>query len=296
MNSLSDRHIDIPMNMQRQMGVAMRQTRIMNGLRGLVLPLFLLLWAALPLAPLALSGCAGADNAGPVPVAQGLSGPCALAVDGQGRLYVAEAGTGRVLLVDRGGQHAVLAEGIEGLSGLVCGHDGAVHAVSRSTGEVLCLGADGRREVVASGLAEPSAAFCERGGALLILESGLHRMLRLEDGKLDVVADWNREPASSALAHDSAATGALPPADILGAAALASAGRIGPAMALSPAGRVYASAAGGDVILNLGRGGSRRIPMQGISGVTGLACDRDGGLFVCTRQGTIWRLSPYWDS
>jgi len=246
---------------------------------------------------LATAGCGRMDGAGAVPVAGGFSALSALALDQWGHLYVAEAGTGRVLMLDRDGSRTVLCEGIDAPAGLACDGQGRVHVLCRARGEVLRLAPTGEREVVLSGLSGPCGLFSGRDGALLVLDGGRSRLLGIEaDGQVRVLADWSvpATPLRGRAPYDAVLNDPMPSANILGVAALLAAGRVGPALAVGPGDAVYASAAGGDQIVRFGHGGRRRVDLRGLSRVTGMACDRDGGIFICTGQGAVWRLPAPW--
>jgi len=244
---------------------------------------------------LAVLGCTETRAEGPVLVAEGFESPCGLGFDGRGRLYVAEAGTGRVLVLGQGGEHAVLASDIEQLAGLAVDRDNRVHVVSRSRGEVLRIGPRGERMVVAAGLREPQGLLAERFGGLLIFEGARGRVLRLgRDGRLRVVVERQGNPGGAVRAVSGRATAcvarAIPVREVASASA-SGPGMPGLTLAVAPSGTEYIMDRENQGICT--RLGSRlgRISIPDGQDVTGLGCDRDGALFFCTRQGRIYRVS-----
>lgn len=263
--------------------------------RGLVVGLLAVAWA------LGLLGCGQTGAEGPVPpagepvlVAEGLASPCGLGFDGRGRLYVAEAGTGRVLVLGQGGERTVLVDGIEELTGLAVDRDNRVLALSRSRGEVLRIDPRGGWTVLVSGLHQPQGLLAERFGGLLVFEGPHGRVLHLgRDGALRVVADRGvRSEATVCEDPDRVASRAgqsFSRPDIA-AASLSGSGIPGLTLAASPLGVMYVVNPAEHSIW-VGLGGRRRgIALPQGQEVTGLGCDRDGALFFCTRQGRVYRV------
>lgn len=122
----------------------------------------------------------------------GLAQPRALAMPDSGRIVVAEAGEGgRLLLLDAADPAArqLLATDIGIVGGLaVMGGDFVLTQVDR--GEVVLITHDGNRHIIASGLSRPEGIATLSDGSLIVLEAGLHRMLRIDpvDGDIQVIA------------------------------------------------------------------------------------------------------------
>ncbi|BBD08557.1 hypothetical protein [Desulfovibrio ferrophilus] len=237
-----------------------------------------------------VSGCGGNDFEAPRLMTEGLANPCGLAFDGRGRLYVAEAGKGRVLALGHGDERVTVADNIEQLAGVEIDRDNKVLVISRSRGEVLSIGPRGEQTVLVSGLNEPQGLLAERFGGLLIFEGGRGRVLRLgRDGTLrEAVSPQEQVGAVSPAAWDAADSCAdvLHPGIRFGTSMA-----VDPVlMAVAPSGAVYVADQQTKVIRSVTGSGYRRFLVPDGQDVTGMACDRDGNLFYCTMQGRIYWL------
>jgi len=120
-----------------------------------------------------------------------LDRPVAVAFGAQGRLYVAEAGAGRVRAFDRSGvEEAVFRGGLERPAGLAPAPDGLLWVSDASRDQLVAFAADGRvvRTLGARGrgpgeLREPGGVALA-GNALAVADTGNRRVtvFRLDDG------------------------------------------------------------------------------------------------------------------
>jgi sugar lactone lactonase YvrE len=142
----------------------------------------------------------------------------------QGDLVVAELATGRVVRVDAGtGERTTLAQGLFVPAGLAASDDdlwvgdwasGVVWQIVAG-GEVLASPAP-----VASGLARPEGLALDRDGSLLVVESGLGRVTRL-----DPITGATR-PVASGLGLGAPAVPGTPPTWIFNSVAVGATGEI----------------------------------------------------------------------
>ena len=127
------------------------------------------------LATLAGTGSPGSAGDGGPAVSATLNGPTALALDGQGRLYVADTGNHRIRRIGADGAISTFAgSGEEGFAG-----DGGKAASARLSG--------------------PLGVWADGAGVVFVSDSGNHRIRRVEsDGKIETVAGTG-EPGSDSL-------------------------------------------------------------------------------------------------
>lgn len=112
-------------------------------------------------------------------VLEGFGRPEALALDGHGVLYVADADSGGVVCVFADGQRTCLAGDGPAPAALVVDRLGRVYAADHARGEVVCLESGGGRRVVARGLAGPAALALDRDGGLFVACRGDGTVRRL---------------------------------------------------------------------------------------------------------------------
>ena len=147
------------------------------------------------------------------------------AIDFQGDLIVAELGTGQVsrASMDDSSQREVLLSGAAVPSGLAASNDD-LWAADWATGMIWQIVRDGQTLSdpipIASGLAQPEGMTLDRDGALLVVESGAGRLIRIDP-----------ESGTSRTIADGLATGAegipgLPPTWFFSGVAVDSAGTI----------------------------------------------------------------------
>ncbi|MFF5859000.1 serine/threonine protein kinase [Streptomyces sp. NPDC012751] len=173
----------------------------------------------------------GSGDGGPATRAR-LAAPCALAVDGSGRLYVGEAGTRRVRGIGTDGvistvvapsgrpSGAGAADAGDAFlpAGLAVDGAGRLH-IADPVGRRVLLLAEGTLRVlagppgesdgaVAVGWSAPCAVAVDTHGAVYVADLNGHRVWRLADGRADVVAGAEptadeavRPTAGSALAY-----------------------------------------------------------------------------------------------
>jgi len=120
-----------------------------------------------------LGACSGGDLKalplnGRTGVLEGFGSPVAVALDGHGVLYVAEAASGQVVCVFADGQRIPQHVGLPQASGLVVDRLGRVYLSDEASGQVLRLELDGTRNVLASGLAGPAGLVLDRDGGLYV--------------------------------------------------------------------------------------------------------------------------------
>jgi glucose/arabinose dehydrogenase len=119
------------------------------------------------------------EGAEPAVLVDGLSSPKGLCNLPDGRIGIAESGTGRILAHGPAGLE-VLAENLRGIDQLACGADGSLWAVisQNRSGELVRI-KDGRRQVIARHLRQPQGIALAPDGGLYLAETGADRLLHL---------------------------------------------------------------------------------------------------------------------
>src|SRR5690606_13664179 len=134
--------------------------------------------------------------------------PTAIAVAGDGRLWIADTGNRALRWIDADGTvHTWRATGWDAPEpvrplALAASHDGALYVVELSPGRVLQVSADGRSRVLAGGgagpwFARPSALWLEADGSLLLADAAGHRLHRIAPRGVDTPADGPIGPSPS---------------------------------------------------------------------------------------------------
>jgi sugar lactone lactonase YvrE len=97
-----------------------------------------------------------------------------------GRIGIAESGTGRILAWGPAGTE-VLADDVEGVDRIACGADGSVWAVQGAvrSGRLLRI-KDGRRRVIMNRLREPQGIAVAPDGSVYVAETRANRVLHLK--------------------------------------------------------------------------------------------------------------------
>lgn len=104
----------------------------------------------------------------------------------QGDLVAAELGTGSIVSRDADGHRTTLLDGLFVPSGLAA-TETDLWAADWATGLVWHVAGDGAPRIVAGGLAQPEGMAVDRDGSLLVVESALGRLSRI-DPTTDVVS------------------------------------------------------------------------------------------------------------
>ena len=102
-------------------------------------------------------------------------------------LWIADTRNGAVRRVDAEGRVETVLDGLDGVMRVRASTAGAVLVTDTLGGRVLRLQADGTTETLAEDLDVPWSAREDDGG-VLVAESGGNRILRLEDGEVEVLA------------------------------------------------------------------------------------------------------------
>ena len=119
------------------------------------------------------------DGVEPTPLVDGLVDPEGLCNLPDGRLGIAENGTGRILAYGPDGLE-VLADNLDGIDQLACGADGSLWAViSRVRSGKLIRIDQGKRRTIARHLRQPQGIALLPDGSLYLAESRANRVLRL---------------------------------------------------------------------------------------------------------------------
>ncbi|HEX2797578.1 MAG TPA: hypothetical protein VHN38_10870 [Immundisolibacter sp.] len=119
------------------------------------------------------------EGAEPAVLVDGLSSPKGLCDLPDGRIGIAESGTGRILAHGPAGLE-VLAEDLGGIDQLACGADGSLWAViSRVRSGKLIRIAGGRQRTIARRLRQPQGIVLLPDGGLYLAESRANRVLRI---------------------------------------------------------------------------------------------------------------------
>lgn len=119
------------------------------------------------------------EGADPAVLLDGLIGPEGLCNLPDGRIGIAESGTGRILAHGPAGLE-VLAQNLDGIDQLACGADGSLWAViSRVRSGKLIRIDQGRRRTIARHLRQPQGIVLLPDGSLYLAESRANRVLHL---------------------------------------------------------------------------------------------------------------------
>jgi len=140
--------------------------------------------------------------------------PTALAIDGQGRVWVADTGNRALRWIDRDGTVHTwraaawgAAEPVRPIA-LAATHDGAVYVAELAPGRVLQVWADGRSRVLAGArppwFARPAGLWLEPDGSLLLADAAGHRLHRIARRLPASPADGPIGPAPSRALPDTA--------------------------------------------------------------------------------------------
>ncbi len=119
------------------------------------------------------------EGAEPAVLVDGLNSPEGLCNLPDGRIGIAESGTGRILAHGPAGLE-VLAQDMDGIDQLACGADGSLWAVLSQvrSGKLIRI-KDGRRRTVARHLRQPQGIALLPDGSLYLAEARANRVLRL---------------------------------------------------------------------------------------------------------------------
>ena len=119
------------------------------------------------------------EGAAPELLVDGLDQPEGLCMLPDGRIGIAESGRGRILAWGSAGIQT-LAEDLDGIDQLACGADGSLWAVisQNRSGELVRI-KDGRRQVLARHLRQPQGIALAPDGSLYLAETGADRVLHL---------------------------------------------------------------------------------------------------------------------
>jgi sugar lactone lactonase YvrE len=119
------------------------------------------------------------EGAAPVALGDGLDRPEGLCTLPDGRIGIAESGRGRILAWGPAGLQT-LAGDLDGIDQLACGADGSLWAVisQNRSGELVRI-KDGRRQVIARHLRQPQGIALAPDGGLYLAETGADRVLHL---------------------------------------------------------------------------------------------------------------------
>lgn len=120
------------------------------------------------------------NDAEPELLVEGLNQPEGLCNLPDGRIGIAESGTGRILAHGPKGLE-VLADDLDGIDQLACGADGSLWAVLSQvrSGELIRI-QDGRRRTIARHLRQPQGIALAPDGSVYIAETRANRVLRLQ--------------------------------------------------------------------------------------------------------------------
>ncbi|MBW3543240.1 MAG: NHL repeat-containing protein [Planctomycetes bacterium] len=190
--------------------------------------------------------------------AEGLEEPAGLAVDADGRLYVAEYAGGRrnrgsVVRLTRGAESETIAQDLTGPQGLAFDADGRLHVALSGENRVVRIGAKGGLETAVDNLPAPTAiAFTHRNELLVVcpMSGSVYRLSA--DGRPHVLAGGLDEPSS---------------------------------VAVDALGHVVITCLGSRVILRLDPASGRLSPLCVVPlGTSGAAFDADDNLLVVNRE------------
>ncbi len=134
--------------------------------------------------------------------------PTAVAVAGDGRLWIADTGNRALRWIGtEGAVHTWRASGWDAPEpvrplALAATHDGALYVAELSPGRVLQVSADGRSRVLVGGgagpwFARPSALWLEADGSLLLADASGHRLHRIASRGDEAPADGPVGPSPS---------------------------------------------------------------------------------------------------
>ena len=259
----------------------------------------------LALACLLMAAVARAWAAAPETVATGLEAPVGMAFDAQGRLWVAEWGADRVVLLDERGERAATINGISRPAGLAFDAAGTLHIAGYGDGRIYAWTPGGGLAVVAEGLAAPTGLYWSAETGLLAANRNAGEILRLlPGGGTEVISAGHRLPVGVARLADGrlavscygggidlvAPDGAVRP--------LASPGLVRPGVGIVAAGPergpdgLVVVDNGAGAVASLGRGAPARVLAGGLASPVGLCRAPDGRLHVATwGDGTVRALA-----
>lgn len=113
----------------------------------------------------------------------GFLGPIGIAELEEGRVLVAEAGTGRLLLVEGadGSVRTVLAEGLDGPADVVLTDDGIVYVSENTGGRIFKFDlVSGEHSIIAEGLSGPEGMALATQGKLIVAEVGKAQLIEID--------------------------------------------------------------------------------------------------------------------
>lgn len=136
------------------------------------------------------------------PAIRDIQAPVGMVYDGEGALYVAEWGAGRVSRFDVAGARTVVADGMRSPSGLAFDGNGVLYAASYGDGGIYALEPGKAPRRIASGFASPTGMIWD-GKALLVANRNAGEVVRVYlDGKKEVLSRGHRTPVGIARLAD----------------------------------------------------------------------------------------------
>lgn len=183
-------------------------------------------------------------------VGSGLKQPAAVAMDGQGDVYIADAGNGRLVVIPAGGGTPVIQNTGGFPTGIAVDGAGDLFVSDFYGGDVQELTLYGQESTPASGLKNPVAIAIDGAGDAFIADSGNNRVLEVPAGGM---------PSSTV------GTGLLSPEGV----------------AVDAAGDVFIADGGNDRVVEVSTvNGAQSSIGSGLSNPAGVAVDAAGDVFI----------------
>lgn len=260
-------------------------------------------WVVVVLVLAWLLAASPARAAAPQVMAAGLAAPVGMAHDAQGRLWVAEWGADRVVMLDGSGRRVAAIEGVAQPAGLAFDAAGTLYIAGYGDGRLYAWTPKRGLKAVAHGLASPTGLYWSAGTGLLAANRNAGEIVRLRPrGGTEVVSAGHRLPVGvTRLADGSLAVSCygggidlVAPDGSTRSLKAGAAGLVRPGVGIAggPKGLVVVDNGGG-AVLRLDGEGHSRVLAAGLASPVGLCRAPDGRVLVATwGDGTVRALAP----
>lgn len=203
-----------------------------------------------------------ATGATPGTFATGLSNPKGIVFDGQGRMYVADAGRNSILVFTLpDGTGLTFVSGLSSPVGLAFDTSGILYVAEAGSGNVLKLASDGTKTTFATGLGGPSGLAFDKNGNLFVADFSGGKIYKL----------------TATGAQSTFATGLSAPAGL----------------AVDSSGNIFEADSGSGTIFMFAPDGTKSTFVSGLKVPYGIAFDSVGNLIVAEHDaGATLRFTP----
>ena len=243
-----------------------------------------------------------AASAGGEVVASGLSAPVGMAHDGHGRLWVAEWGADRIVLLDGRGRRSEVVGGISQPAGLAVDAYGTLWIAGYGDGRIYTWTPEQGLRVAGEGFSAPTGLFWSAETGLLAANRNAGEVVRIrQDGTREVVSRGHRLPVGvTRLADGSLAVSCyggsvdrVSPDGAIQSIPARDVGLVGPGVGiLTDGGRLFVVDNGGGTVARLEAGKMADTLASGLMSPVGLTRAPDGRLLVASwGDGTVRSLA-----